>query len=156
MTLATETDPVETIRLLLDDNTANADWSNAGGKPSVIEKVEEKPFNIKLQRSPDAVYIWSPDAGEIRQHDAGYDAYQDVQFVAVATQTKTSAAQAHALARDVRELTLDKATDNFASTNWQYIRPQTEDDLRHEKLPNRADGYEYMTLLELFADREPS
>lgn len=155
MTLATEADPVETVRLALDDNTTNSDWSNAGAKPGTIEKIEATRLRTKMNRSSDALYLWSADTGDVVGHDANWTAYDESQFVSVSAMTKASDAQAHALTRDIREIIASTyATDNFSSSNWQYIRPITEDDLRHEKLPNRGDTYSLTTVLELFADRD--
>jgi hypothetical protein len=80
MSVSDTTDAVETVKDILDDTT-DADWTNTGSKPPVIEYQWESTQNEKLQRAhrQDAVYVWSPAEGSLEQFAARYQSYLDNQ-----------------------------------------------------------------------------
>jgi hypothetical protein len=157
VTLDSERDPREAIRLIIDDNSTESDYANSvNGKPNTIEVVEEKPFNVKTSHGTDAVYLWSPADTPLEQQGARYDRYTELPVIQAEAWTKTSATQAHNLVRDMRSILLGYATDNKSSTAWNEIAPRTIDDRRHESAAGtRADHFIEAIQVELFASRQP-
>lgn len=156
MTLQTERDPRETIRLILDDEQADSDYQHAGAKPARIEAVERSPMRLKLEQADDALYIWRPADGQLSQHGAEWD-YIERRPVQIEAWVPTSrgADHAHALYRDVLSIVLSYATDNKSATAWNGITPDTESDTRHEATPERADYYVASLLVNCVANRAP-
>lgn len=141
MTLANETDAREAIRLILDDNATDSDYSNAGSKPNTIEKVESSPQNQKRNRSGDQLYIWIPADTELGKFGADGATTDESVVVQVEAWTTTSDTQAKNLVDDVRNITGGYANDSKGSTAWVDIYPVGELDFRHEKNPRTGDDY---------------
>lgn len=163
MALADETDPVETVRLILDETT-DTDWEATGAKPSFIEHTQETSRSTKTNRDhgpeADAVYVESPSDGDIRQLGEGRAdgrpaSYEDVQVVSAEVWTPVDGNRATSLASDVRDILLDYWTDNFQNTAWQAIRPVSESDLRGENHPLGGNSHFVIaTTVRLRADRD--
>lgn len=141
MALADEQDPVQATKDLLDASSAG-DWSNAGAKPSDIEKTEETERRIKEQRSGDAIYIHSRLETDHNKLGAAGDEADEVAVVTVECWSKTSAAQAEALKRDVLGIVAEKANDSNQTTSFIDWWPDTSEDFRAQSAgARRADHY---------------
>lgn len=142
MALASEEDPVETLIELLDTNTSDSDWSNAGSKPADIEKTQETERRIKEERSGDAIYIHSRLESDHNKIDPAGNEMDEVAVVTVECWSKTSDAQAENLKRDVLSLVSDKANDSNNSTSWTDMWPDTSEDYRAQSEDaRRADHF---------------
>lgn len=142
MPLADEEDPVQTLIELLDTNTSDSDWSNAGAKPSYIERTEETERRIKEERSGDAIYVQSRLETDHTKLGAAGDEADEVALVTAQCWSKTSAAQAENLKRDVLALVAAKANDSNDTTSWVDMWPDTSEDFRAQsKAARRADHY---------------
>lgn len=136
MALATETDPVETLRLILDpdeSHTAAGDYSNLGAAPDHVERLNATDRETKKNRATNAganaLYLWSPDVGNFSQFDAEWD-YEATKVVQVEAWAPIDD-DAKALAKDVVDILFASwVRDNKASTAWNQIAPLNEDDLR--------------------------
>lgn len=133
MALATETDPVETIRLILDPdegNTPSGDWATVPDHVEVLQATDrETKKNRAYNQGSNAVYVWSPVEGEFPQWDAAWD-YEDLEVVQCDC-WGTSASVASSLAGDIRSILFtDWVRDNNESTAWNEIAPINENDQR--------------------------
>lgn len=156
MSVSDTTDAVATVKDILEDTT-DSDWTAAGTKPSVIEYQSETDQNGKhqrAQRGTDALYLWSPAEGTVESYAAQYNSYLDSQVVNVDPWTSKSRSHAANLSGDIRDIINDYALDNKSSTEWNRIRPETENDLRHEASAERSPVYRIITLVRLVARRE--
>lgn len=140
MSLATETDAREAIRLILDDNSTNADYSNAGSKPGTIEVVEASPRREKKTIRADALYIWKPADTAIERFGAGASQRRERPVVQVEA-FASSASQAHALREDIISITGAYANDSQASTAFVDVFPISETDARHEAATWAGENY---------------
>lgn len=140
MPLDDEEDPVEAVKDLLTGTVAG-DWSNAGAKPSNIERTEEKTRKIKEQRSGDSVYIQATLESDLNKIDPAGSEMDEVAVVTVQCWSKTSAAQAEAMLRDVINIVAGKANDSNSTTAWVDWWPQTSDDFTAQNVPKSSNYY---------------
>lgn len=142
MSLSSETDARETIRLILGPNSTDSDY-DSGTKPSIIEAVEQSPQNTK-QKQPsgtDAIYLWSPTETDIGKFASSGVDKRETAIVQAECWTKTSASHADALAEDVQTITGGYSNDVQRNSQWVDIYPAAESDLRSEKIPRNADHF---------------
>lgn len=141
MALSNEDDPREAIRLILDDNATNSDYSEAGTKPGTIEVVESSPQNIKQRRSGDAIYIWRPADDDIAKFGASGSDKRETAVVQAEAWSKTGSTRADDLAEDIQSITGGYANDSKSNTAWVDVYPVGETDHRHETGSRTADHY---------------
>lgn len=148
MSLATTTDPVETIRLILDDQTTDADWSatsdwtGLGAKPADIERVEASDRNAKENRlQSDALYLWSPAEADLQKFSAAGDNSDDTEIVQVECWSPNSATTANNLAGDVADLVQDYTNDTETSTQWVDLWPERIADATGQTWARGRDHY---------------
>lgn len=149
MSLATETDPRETVKLMLDDEAADSDYSNAGSKPGKIEVVEQSPRNTKENRSGDAIYIWSPADEDIGKFEADGSEKQETVVIQAEAWSMTSATQAENLSEDIQSIVGGYANDSKSNTQWVDVYPISGADHRNEKNPRSADHYIEVVQIQL-------
>lgn len=142
MSLATETDAREAVRLMLDDNADNSDYDDAGTQPDTIEVVEASPRKQKHTYQADAIYVWQPaDTDTGKMGAAGADR-RSTPVVQIEAWTTESDAQAHALKEDVISIVGQYRNDSQTQTAFVDIYPTTVTDLRHEQ--RVLDGTHYI------------
>lgn len=150
MSLATETDPVETVRLILDDETVAGDWSNAGEKPGLIDRSEDHEPSRKLNRdTQDALYIWSPVDGDLQKFGAGGDNIDQTETIQVEVWTPVSATKANQYVADIIDIVTDYTNDNATGTQWVDIWPTTVSDNTAQSF--QGSHYVITVLVELRA-----
>lgn len=143
MTLATETDPREVCRLILDTNeqASASDYTNAA--PTNVEVVEASTLNEKVTRAraagEDALYIWRPADGSIEKF--GVDGSTAIRRPAARVECYAPKdGDVEALKEDVISIAAGYASDNKASTAFVDIWPESEVDTRHESNPQQGDA----------------
>ena len=154
MSITTSTDPRQTILDLLD-NTTDSDWTQAGSKPTILERQEEVSQSTKGNRRDDAVYCYQPTDETTSQFGYSYDRYQNSADVTADVWTPTSQSQARALAEDIQTILFQYVNDNKSATDWHRIRPVSVTDLRHEKIADQGDHYRVQVEVRLRALRAP-
>ena len=140
MALSTETDPTQAVNDLLDGTDAG-DWSNAGAKPSDIERVEETERRVKEHRSGDAIYLFATLESDLAKIDPAGAEMDEVAVVTAQAWTTTSAAQAEALVRDLINIIAGKANDSNDTTAFVDWWPQTVEDFTGQKVARSGDHY---------------
>lgn len=136
MTLASETDSVETIRLIVDpdESTMNqaSDWPNLGAVPDRVElnrNVKPSEKTINNRRSDLSIYVWSPQTGVIEQFAAGVNTYEDVEIVVC--ELWGNGGEPASAASDIRaHLVANYWPDGQRNTQWREIRPTNPNDMR--------------------------
>lgn len=142
VSLSNAQDPVETLVLLLDDDSSDLDYANSGNKPTHIERTEATERRIKEERSDDAIYVHARLEADHNKIDPAGNEMDEVAVVTVECWTKTSAAEAENLMRDVLSIIAAKANDSNASTSWVDLWPDTSEDFRAQsQAARRADHY---------------
>lgn len=142
-------DPVQTVIDILQ-NTDESNWPN-GNKPDIIESRWTSDFRVKLNQTGPAVYVHSPEPGT---HDA-YSASGStkVQMETVGVQVWSDAETSHNNVRDDCQTILeDYWNDTDGSTNWDRIRPVSQDDRRQQHIGRRTDIYVTEIRVELERD----
>lgn len=143
-TLLYERDPVETIVLVLDDKTEDADYPNAGTKPAHIERTEATERRVKHNRvDNDAIYVQSRIESDFRKmgKSGGVQMADEVAVVTLQAWTVQSAQRAEQLLRDTIRLVARKADDTNTTTNWVDLWPQNYEDFTAQKDARRGDHY---------------
>lgn len=132
MSVTSSTDPVETVKDVLDAMAAG-DWSNLGSTPNRIQFEWESEPSEKLRNarlSDVSVYVGSPAPGTIEQFSAGVESYEETQIVAATVWSGTKADTTNAAA-DIRDhFAANYWPDNSQKSNWREIAPTEEDDQR--------------------------
>lgn len=145
MALADETDPVEAIRLILDDTT-DADWldGSAGSKPDYIERYEETDYSRKQRREvQESIYVWSPEVGTLGKFSADGSTADDQEVIQVEVWSPTGAVRANDLASDVVSLIAAYTNDVNQNTEWTDIWPEEVSD---ERAQARASGVDHSII----------
>lgn len=124
MAVTKETDPVEQVISILDNESGN--WSDSDGDPDRIERSEasepsEKHRNARLEDA--SLYCFSPVEGNLRKFDAAGSIHQ-TEVVQVDIYTN-DAAKTNNYASDVIKFLQQYANDNQSSTDWVDIWPTT-------------------------------
>lgn len=140
MPLATETDPVDSLKDLLT-GTVDSDWDLAGAKPTHIEATEESERRVKEERAEDAVYLQATIESDHTKLDPEGNQQDELAVVTAEFWTVTSAAQASALKRDCIELIANLANDSNTTTSWVDWRVQEAEDFTGQKDARGGDHY---------------
>lgn len=119
MALATEDDPVQTAKDILD---ATSDSDYTGSKPPVIEKYATHDLNWKQNKQDDALYVQRPAEGDMAQSST--ESYDETQIVQIEAWTSTDEDTAWTIIKDVRDhIWTTYGFDNGANTDWHRIQP---------------------------------
>lgn len=158
VSVTTADDPVAVVLDIIDDST-DSDWSRQS-KPTA-ERQEASEQRVKAQRSSDYVYCYAPAQGTFEQigvdgDDPDHvDFYEESQLVRADFwilndgDTANPESVAYDYAMDFREVLQPYWEDNRAKTNWRAVRFETQEDLRQEAHPNKADHYRVVVLVRL-------
>lgn len=128
MSISSETNPVDTVRLILDDSGNT--WSNYGSEPDHIERAEATTPSVKENRHENgrtAVYVWSPDVGTIDPFAASSSEYEDTEIVQCDIWAANST-DVNDILSDLVSLLFDYHNDNEQSSQWVTIQPVNPSD----------------------------
>lgn len=128
MTISSEQNPVDTIRLILDDDGNT--WSDFGSEPDYIERIEKNDMETKLNRANNgktAVYVWSPDVATITPYNGSAPDYRLTEVVQCNVMAKAES-DTSAILSDVINLLFDYYVDSESSTQWMSLRPSSPSD----------------------------
>lgn len=132
MSVSTSSDPVETVKDVLDDMEMS-DWAELEALPDRIALSEASEPSEKLRNSrlsEVSVYVWSPATGVFDQHSAGVSHYIDNQVVQCDVYAGTTAKAGNAAADIRAHFAGNYWNDNSQKSNWKTIRPTEENDQR--------------------------
>lgn len=130
-------DPVQTVIDILS-GTAEADWPN-GTKPNPIEDRWTSNRNEKRKRQTPAAYVYSPDIGTQEQFGRDADVKVKIDTIDVDVWARDSDT-AFTVADDVVSILEDYWNDSQDKTQWNRIRPQSENDQRGTDSPETVMG----------------
>ena len=128
--------PNQIKELLIKSETSQ--W--AYGKPEIIELLTERTGQERINESRDALYIWEPTEADITRLSADgtqIDEFPTVQ-VLIWSLDETTAMQHQS---DVIQILGSYMDDNKQETNFNNIEPTSREDLRNERMANRADHF---------------
>jgi hypothetical protein len=131
MSLSTETDPVETVRLILNQS-AEGLWDGPRGKPTRIAPSGDHTPSEKSRYEYDAVYVYGEGDGSFEPLDGSGDSRTERTVVACDVWCLGSETDVRKMAEDLRLVVRAYWTDNGDETRWTTIRPVTASDYTHE------------------------
>ena len=146
MSITTDTDPVDTVKDILDD-TGATDWTN--DKPKVF-RYNETTTKGRENESNDAVYVMSLGGTSLDRfgvEPGSQDNQQEDGQVQVLCASLTEG-NAQDIANDVVAILRGFMSDNYTQTNMHYLEPTDIVDSRAQKIARMTDHFVYLVEIE--------
>ena len=150
MSITSDTDPVDTVKAILDNTTAT-DWTNTNPK---VFRYSETTTKGRENESTDAVYILSlggtsldrfgvePGSQDNQQEDG------QVQVLCASLGDNNDESNAQDMANDVVAILRGFMSDNYTQTNMHYLEPTDIVDSRAQKIARMTDHFVYLVEIE--------
>ena len=127
--------PVTQVKRLLNQAT-NSDF--AYGKPPIIERVDERSGQSRMNTSQDAFYIYSPTDATVDRISADGVAANSNEEVRVLIWCLQGPERANQYRQDIVQYLAQFIDDNTEETNLNNIEPIAQSDLRNEAQPRQS------------------
>ena len=135
MSITNDRNPVDTVIDLLDD-TDNTDFQD--GKPEIIERVDERSGQSRMNTSDDAFYVYSPTDASVERISADGVAANSEEEVRVLIWCLQGPGKAKRYRQDVIDYLSQFMDDNKEQTGLNNIEPIAQADLRTEAQPRAS------------------
>jgi len=142
----TTTDPVDTVKAILD-NTGATDWTN--DKPKLF-RYSETTTKGRENESTDAVYILSLGGTSLDRfgvEPGSQDNQQEDGQVQVLCASLTEQ-NSQDMANDTVDILRGFMSDNYTNTNMHYLEPTDIVDSRAQKIARMTDHFVYLVEIE--------